>query len=93
VTRPNFEIGVALRARRLVAHVPPDTRTDTSSDDASLERQEMRRGLPADFAPGRRYDDVAVEKRVVGTWSGWCGERWRAGRVARHALSRQKAGG
>lgn len=66
MTPPNFEIGVALRARELVAHVPPDTRTDTSGDDVSLDRQETRRGLPAELAPGRRYDDVVVEKRVVG---------------------------
>jgi hypothetical protein len=65
VTPPNFEIGVGLRARALVPHIPPDTRTETSGDDVSLERQEARRGLPAELEPGRRYDDVVVEKRVV----------------------------
>jgi hypothetical protein len=66
VTPPDFEIDVGLRARDLVAHVPPDARTDTSSADVSLEREGARIGLPPNLEPAGRYCDVVVVKRMVG---------------------------
>ena len=63
---PDFELIVGLRARRLVAQVPPDAQTDPTGGAVSIEREERRSGLPPEMEPGARYDGVIVEKRVVG---------------------------
>ena len=62
---PDFEITAALRARKLVSHIPPDAQTDATRAGVTLERRETRSGLPTKMARGARYDDVVVEKRIV----------------------------
>jgi hypothetical protein len=64
VTRPDFEINVRLRARELMALVPPDTQTEREA--VTLARQQTSTGLPAELEPGECYGDVVVEKRLVG---------------------------
>ena len=61
---PDFEISIVLRARELVAHVPPDT--ETEGENVSLTRRQTSGGLPGKLEPGRRYEDVLVEQRLVG---------------------------
>jgi hypothetical protein len=51
VTPADFGIDVGLRARELVAHVPPDARTRTSAADVSLEREGARIGLRRTWSP------------------------------------------
>ena len=63
---PDFTISAALRARKLVAQVPPDAQTDPTGEGVTLEREERRSGIPAELDFGGRYDDVVVEKRMVG---------------------------
>ena len=68
MTIPDFEIKASLRARELVGHVPPDARTETKGEAVALTREESRAGLPSErMESGRRYHDVTIEKRVVGT--------------------------
>jgi hypothetical protein len=64
VTRPDFEINVRLRARELIALLPPDTQTE--GEAVTLARHQASAGLPAELEPGECYDDVVVEKRLVG---------------------------
>jgi hypothetical protein len=64
VTRPDFEVNARLRAREVVALVPPDTQTE--GEAVTLAREQTSSGLPAELEPGKRYRDVVVEKRLVG---------------------------
>jgi hypothetical protein len=64
VSDPDFEIGMVLRARELVAHVPPDT--ETEAENVTLTRRQTSGGLPGRLEPGKRYEDVLVEQRLVG---------------------------
>jgi hypothetical protein len=66
VTTPDLEITASLRARSLISHVPPDSQTQSEGEDVELPRDQRRRGLPTQVQPGRHYDDVAIEKRVLG---------------------------
>ena len=63
---PDFELLAGLRARVLVSHAPPNARLKTEPGDVALEREEARRGLPAEMRPGGSYREIAVQKRVVG---------------------------
>jgi hypothetical protein len=64
VSDPDFEISIVLRARELVAHVPPDT--EIEGESATLTRRQTSGGLPRRLEPGERYEDVLVEQRLVG---------------------------
>jgi hypothetical protein len=64
VSPADFEITVRLRARELVALVPPDT--ETEGENVTLACRQTSSGLPAELEAGERYDDVYVEKRLVG---------------------------
>jgi hypothetical protein len=63
---PDFELLAGLRARVLVSHAPPNARLKTKAEDVALEREDARRGLPAEMRPGGSYSEIAVQKRVVG---------------------------
>jgi hypothetical protein len=63
---PDFELSASVRARKLVTHVPPEAQTETTGDDVTLAHRETRIRLPPKMEPGGRYDDVVVEKQVVG---------------------------
>jgi hypothetical protein len=65
-TPPDFEIGVVLRARKLATHIPPVPQTNPTGDAVSIEGEATRIGLPPETEPGGSYDDVLVEKRIVG---------------------------
>ncbi len=70
MSTPDFEIVASLRARRIVSHVPPEGETRTEGEDIELAHDETRRGLPTPMQPERRYDDVSVQKRVLGFLGG-----------------------
>lgn len=63
---PDFEIRASLRADELRGHTPPDAETRVESDLVSLERQEARTGLPRDLESDKRYERIAIERRLVG---------------------------
>jgi hypothetical protein len=64
VTAPDFEITARLSARKLVSRIPPDPQT--AGEDVTLAHDERRRGSPGKMETGRAYDDVVIEKRIVG---------------------------
>ncbi len=66
MTAPDFEIDASIRAKRLVAHVPPDAQTRTEGEEVRLAREEQRSGVPAKMESGERYSDVVIHKRIVG---------------------------
>jgi hypothetical protein len=66
VTAPAFEINAGIRAKRLVAHVPPDAQTRTEGEEVTLARHEQRSGVPATIEAGELYSDVVIDKRIVG---------------------------
>jgi hypothetical protein len=66
VTAPDFEINASIRAKRLVAHVPPDAQTRAEGEDVTLARHEQRSGVPATIEACERYSDVVIDKRIVG---------------------------
>jgi hypothetical protein len=66
VITPDFELSAGLRARELVTHVPPEAQTETTGDDVTLAHRETRAHLPVKAEPGGRYENVVVEKQVVG---------------------------
>jgi hypothetical protein len=66
VTEPDFEIATGLRAKELVAHVPPEARTESEGEGVRLVRKQKRTGLPPAMEPDRRYTGIAVEKRLIG---------------------------
>ena len=61
---PDFEIKARVRARELTARTRPDT--ETQGENAEVGREESRRGLPGEIEPGERYEDVELDRRVVG---------------------------
>jgi hypothetical protein len=63
---PDFELLAGLRARVLVSHAPPNAPAKTDAEEVALEREDARRGLPAEMRPGESYSEIAVHKRVVG---------------------------
>jgi hypothetical protein len=66
VSTPDFEVTARLRARQVIAHVPPDAHTETEGEDVSVVREQRCSGLPAEMESGVLYSDVLVEKRLVG---------------------------
>jgi hypothetical protein len=66
VSTPDFEINASIRAKRLVAHVPPDAQTRAESEEVTLAHHEQRSGVPATIEAGERYSDVVIDKRIVG---------------------------
>lgn len=66
MSTPDFETVASLRARNLASHVPPEGGTESEGEDVELTHEQTRRGLPTKMQPGRRYDDVAIQKRVLG---------------------------
>jgi hypothetical protein len=66
VSAPDFEINASIRAKRLVAHVPPDAQTRAESEEVTLTHHEQRSGVPATIEAGERYSDVVIDKRIVG---------------------------
>jgi hypothetical protein len=66
VTEPDLEIATGLRAKELVAQVPPEARTETEGEDVRLVRKQKRTGLPPAMEADRRYTGIVVEKRLIG---------------------------
>lgn len=66
MSETDFEIASSFRARELAVHVPPDVVTETEGEDVELCRREARNRSPAELRAGETYDDVVVEKRVIG---------------------------
>jgi hypothetical protein len=64
MTAPDFEVKASLRARTITTHVPPDA--ETECENVALARRENRSGLAPEVEPGGRYDDVEVEKELMG---------------------------
>lgn len=60
----DFEIRVGLRARKLTSRAPP--KANTRGEAVRLTRAEERMRLPRPMEPGEEYEDVVVEKKVVG---------------------------
>jgi hypothetical protein len=63
---PDFELRAGLRARVLVSRAPPNVVSETEGDEVALDREDVRRGLPAAMRRGESYREIAVQKRVVG---------------------------
>jgi hypothetical protein len=67
VSPPDFEIKASIRAKRLVARVPPDAQTRAEGEeDVTLTRHEQRSGAPETMEAGKPYSDVVIDKRIVG---------------------------
>jgi hypothetical protein len=64
VTTDDFEISVGLRARKLTSRAPPEP--ETRGEAVRVARAEERTGLPAQMEPGDDYENVVVEKQVIG---------------------------
>jgi hypothetical protein len=61
---PDFVIRTSLRADELTVRVPPEP--ETQAEAVELERREARDRLPPNLEPGERYEDIAIERRLVG---------------------------
>jgi hypothetical protein len=61
----DFEVMVRLRAQKLDAHVPPETRTMTEGTNLTPTREDVRTGLPSRVEAGGSYRNVVVEKRLA----------------------------
>jgi hypothetical protein len=66
VSTPDFEINASIRAKRLVAHAPPDAQTRAEGDEVALARHEERSGVPMTIEAGQRYSEVVIDKRIFG---------------------------
>jgi len=66
VTAPDFEIDARIRAKRLVAHIPPDAQMQAEGEEVTLVREEQRSGAPARMESRKRYSDVIIDKRIAG---------------------------
>jgi hypothetical protein len=66
VSAPDFEISTRLSAETLIAHVPPDARTEVEGANVTLARQQTIRGLPEQMESGGHYRDIVIDKRLVG---------------------------
>jgi hypothetical protein len=64
VSIDDFEISASLRARKLTSRAPP--KGETRAEAVDLERAEERAGLPTPMEAGADYEDVVVEKRIMG---------------------------
>jgi hypothetical protein len=64
VSDPDFEISIVLQARELVARVPPET--EIEGESVTLTRRQTSGGLPEKLEPGEQYEDILVERRLVG---------------------------
>ena len=63
---PDFEIKASIRAKRLVARVPPNAETRAEGEEVTLTRHEQRSGVPETMEAGEPYSDVVIDKRIVG---------------------------
>lgn len=64
---PDFEIKASIRAKRLVARVPPHAQTRAEGkEEVTLTRHEQRSGVPETMEAGESYSDVVIDKRIVG---------------------------
>jgi hypothetical protein len=61
---PDFVIRTSLRADGLMSGTPPEP--ETRSEAVELERREARDGLPPNLEPGERYEDIAIERHLLG---------------------------
>jgi hypothetical protein len=67
VSPPDFEIKASIRAKRLVARVPPNAQTRAEGEEeVTLTRLEQRSGVPETMEAGESYSDVVIDKRIVG---------------------------
>jgi hypothetical protein len=66
LTEPDVEINTRLRSETLVAHVPPEARTEVEGDRVTLAREQTRRGVPEHMESGVHYRDVLIDKRLTG---------------------------
>jgi hypothetical protein len=66
MSAPDFEINTSIRAKRLVARVPPDAQTRAEGEGVTLARHEQRSGVPTTMEAGERYSDIAIDKRIIG---------------------------
>jgi hypothetical protein len=67
VSPPDFEIKASIRAKRLVARVPPNAQTRAEGEEeVTLTRHEQRSGVPETMVAGQPYSDVVIDKRIVG---------------------------
>lgn len=62
---PDFQIDARFRAGRLTITVPPDGRVE-AEEGVEISRDEIRRGLGASVEPGKPYENVEIETKVVG---------------------------
>jgi hypothetical protein len=61
---PDFVIRTSLRADELTSRVTPEP--ETQAETVELERREARDGLPPKLEPGERYEDIAIERHLIG---------------------------
>jgi hypothetical protein len=94
VSPPDFEIKASIRAKRLVARVPPNAQTRAErEEEVTLTRHEQRSGVPETMEAGEPYSDVVIDKRIVGEiqeGQATCDETGRDGPVARETRDGQQ---
>ena len=62
---PDFQIDARFRAGRLTITVPPDGRVE-AEEGVEISRDEIRRGLGATAQPGKTYENLEIQTKVVG---------------------------
>lgn len=65
MSAPDFEIKANMRAKRLVAHIPPNAQT-RAEGEVTLARHEQRSGAEETMEAGEPYLDVVIDKRIIG---------------------------
>jgi hypothetical protein len=64
VSIPDFVIRTSLRADELTSRTAPEP--ETRLEAVELERREASDGLPPNLEPGERYEDIAIERHLLG---------------------------
>jgi hypothetical protein len=82
---PDVEINTRLRSESLVAHVPPEARTEVEGDRVTLAREQTRRGVPEHMESGVHYRDVLIDKRLTGEKDAGASERELQAAAAKRA--------
>lgn len=62
----DFEIRTSFGAQELRVQAPPDGATESEGEETRLDQQESRAGLPAEMRASETYENVEVERRVIG---------------------------